>query len=315
MKILVTGGAGQIGADLLPYLEARGASLAVFDLADRQERGRSSLRWYRGSVTDGAEVARVVAEFAPEVIYHLAAVLSAKGEKDPHLTWAVNLEGTRNVLEACRNFRVRQLIFASTIAVFGPGLPDPVPNEVSLRPTTMYGVTKVAGELLGEYYRRKWGLDFRGVRFPGLISAGVPGGGTTDYSLHMYVDGVRHGRYECFVGPESTVPLMYMPDGLRALTELSDAPAGRLKRSLYNIAAMSPTAAEIAEAVKRRVPGVAITFRSDPVRQAILDSWPRRVDDTRAREEWGWKPRFDLASMSDDLVPKVRAMFAAAPPR
>jgi threonine 3-dehydrogenase len=223
------------------------------------------------------------------------------------------MDGTHNALEAARLFGVRQLLFASTIAVFGPGLPDPVPNEVSLRPATIYGVTKVAGELLGDYYRTKWGLDFRGVRFPGLINAGVPGGGTTDYALWMYIDAVRHGRYRCYVGPESTVPMMYMPDALRALSELAAAPRESLRRSVYNIAAMSPTAREFADAVKRRVPKAEFTFAPDPRRQAILDSWPKRLDDSCARAEWGWKHRFDLESMSDDLLPKVRAMLAAGP--
>jgi threonine 3-dehydrogenase len=226
----------------------------------------------------------------------------------------VNLEGTHHVLEAARLFGVRQVFFTSTIAAFGPGLPDPVGDDVPMRPTTMYGVTKVAGELLGEYYRTRWGLDFRGVRFPGLISAGEPGGGTSDYALHMYVDGVRRGAYEAFVRPDSTIPIMYMPDAIRAMTELSAAPASRLRRSIYNIAAMSPTAREIADAVAARVPGVSITFRSDPVRQAILDSWPRRLDDSAARADWGWRPRFDLGAMSDDLIAALRGGAPAGAP-
>jgi threonine 3-dehydrogenase len=236
--------------------------------------------------------------------------LSATGEEFPHRAYTVNMDGTRNLLEAARLFDVRQVMYASTIAVFGPGLPDPVPNDVGLLPTTMYGVTKVAGELLGAYYRRKWDLDFRGVRFPGLINAGVPGGGTTDYALFMYVNGIRYGRYECYVGPESTVPMMYMPDALRALLDLSAAPREKLARCTYNIAAMSPTAEQFADAVRARVPGVEITYAVDPRRQAILDSWPQRVDDACARAEWGWSHEFDLDKMSDDLVPRIQAMFA-----
>jgi threonine 3-dehydrogenase len=259
-------------------------------------------------VDNQSELFDAVKDAAPEVMYHFAALLSATGEKVPHRAYAVNMEGTRNALEAARLFGVRQVMFASTIAVFGPGLPDPVPDDVPLQPSTIYGVTKVAGELLGSYYHRKWQLDFRGVRFPGLINAGVPGGGTTDYALHMYVDGIRHGKYECYVGPESTVPMMYMPDALRALVELSDAPAKSLRRCIYNIAAISPTAAEFARAVKTRVPGVEITYKVDPARQAILDSWPRRLDDSCARADWGWKAKYDLDRMSDDLVPKIRKM-------
>ncbi len=308
MRILITGGAGQVGTDLLHHLHARGARLSVFDIAAPPEGLPTDVRWYRGGVDTASELYDAVRDAGPEVMYHFAALLSATGEKVPHRAYAVNMEGTRNALEAARLFGVKQVMFASTIAVFGPGLPDPVPDDVPLQPSTIYGVTKVAGELLGAYYHRKWKLDFRGVRFPGLINAGVPGGGTTDYALHMYVDGIRHGKYECYVKPESTVPMMYMPDALRALVELSDAPAARLKRCIYNIAAISPTALEFAQAVKKRVPGVEITFKVDPVRQAILDSWPRRVDDGCARADWGWKAQYDLAKMSDDLVPKIRKM-------
>jgi threonine 3-dehydrogenase len=308
MKILITGGAGQVGTDLLHLLHGKGAQLSVFDLAPPPEGLPKEVRWYRGSVDNQSELYDAVKEAAPEVMYHFAALLSATGEKIPHRAYAVNMDGTRNALEAARLFGIRQVMFASTIAVFGPGLPDPVPDDVPLLPSTIYGVTKVAGELLGAYYHRKWNLDFRGVRFPGLINAGIPGGGTTDYALWMYVEGIRHGKYECYVSQESTVPMMYMPDALRALVELSSAPREKLRRSIYNIAAISPTAADFAKAVKTRVPGVEITFRSDPARQAILDSWPKRLDDSCARADWGWKAHYDLDRMSDDLVPKIRKM-------
>ncbi len=307
MRILVTGGAGQVGTDLIRLLASRGADVVVYDLAPTPEDLPDGVRWIRGDVCNASELYDCVQEVRPEVLYHFAAILSASGEKMPHRAYAVNQHGTYHALEAARLFGVRQLMFASTIAAFGPNLPDPVPNEVSLLPTTMYGVTKVAGEMLGNYYHEKWGLDFRGVRFPGLINAGVPGGGTTDYSLHMYVDGLKHGKYECYVGPESTVPMMYMPDALRAMVELSDAPRTRLGRCIYNIAAVSPTAAEFADAVRARVPGVEITFNVDPKRQAILDSWPNRVDDSCAREEWDWRHEYDLDRMSDDLIAKLRS--------
>jgi threonine 3-dehydrogenase len=307
MRILVTGGAGQVGTDLIAMLNARGEEVVVFDLSPAPSGLPEGVRWIRGDVTNTAELFDCVKEVRPEILYHFAAILSASGESMPHRAYSVNQDGTRNALEAARQFGVRQVMFASTIAVFGPGLPDPVPNEVQLKPTTMYGVTKVAGELLGNYYHEKWGLDFRGVRFPGLINAGVPGGGTTDYALHMYVDGLRHGRYECYVGPDSTVPMMYMADALRALVELSDTPRDKLKRCIYNIAAISPTADEFADAVRARVPGVEITYLVDPYRQGILDSWPKRVDDGCAREEWGWAHEFDLDNMSDDLIARLKA--------
>ncbi len=180
-----------------------------------------------------------------------------------------------------------------------------------MRPTTMYGVTKVAGELLGEYYQRKFGVDFRGVRFPGLINAGIPGGGTSDYALFMYVEGVRSGAYAAFCEPRAKIPFMYMPDALRAIIELAEAPREKLTRSIYNIAAVTASAEEFADAVRARVPGVDLTFEPVPALQAILDSWPDELDDSAARADWGWHHEYDLDKMSDDLITQVRAMLEA----
>ncbi len=308
MKILLTGAGGQIGSDLITALGAQGHRLVATDLKPRPST--ADIAWRALDVVDAAAVDQLIAEEAPEVVYHLAAILSATGEKNPALAYAVNQTGTWNVLEACRTRGVRQLLFCSSIAVYGPGLPDPTPDDVALRPTTMYGVTKAAGEMLCEYYRAKRGLDCRGVRFPGLISASLPGGGSTDYALFMYVDGVRVGSYQAFARADTRVPLMYMPDGVRALLELAAAPADRLTRAIYNIAGFSPRADEIAASVARAVPGVAITYQPDPLRQGILDSWPRALDDTCARRDWGWAPRYTLDQMTEDLVPKIRELLS-----
>jgi threonine 3-dehydrogenase len=186
---------------------------------------------------------------------------------------------------------------------------ESTPDDAPHHPTTMYGVNKASGELLGSYYHKRYGFDFRAVRFPGLISAAIPGGGTSDYALFMYVDAVRIGAYEAFCRPDTVIPLMYMPDALRGLVELSEAEASRLTRRVYNIAAFSPRADEIATTVAERVSGAKITFRVDPRRQAILDSWPRVLDDSNARRDWGWAPEFDLEQMSDDLVPRIRELL------
>src|SRR6185295_16475215 len=218
-----------------------------------------------------------------------------------------------NVLEACRRFQTKpRLIFTSTIAAFGPGLPDPVPNEVSMRPTTMYGVTKVAGELLGEYYHEKYKLDFRCVRYPGLISAGTPGAGTSDYALFMYVNGMRDGHYASFCKADTRIPFMYMPDAIRATVELALADRAKLTRCTYNIAAMSPRADEIAASVVKGVAPQTVAITFDPVewRQKILDSWPRALDAKCAAADWGWKAEFNLDAMTRDMVPKVRDMIA-----
>lgn len=310
MKILVTGAGGQIGADLVGTMVARGHDVLATDITLPDPGRRASCEWTHLDVTDSAEVDAVFAAAKPGVVFHLAAILSARGEAEPALAYRVNQTGTYHVYEACRAHDVGQLLFTSSIAVYGPGLPDPTPDEVPLHPTTLYGVTKVSGELLGEYYRHRYGLDVRGVRFPGLLSAELPGGGTSDYSLLMYTDGIRLGRYEAFCHPDTRIPLMYMPDAVRALIELANAPRENLRRSVYNIAAFSPTAAEIAEAVERAIGHVDITFVSDPHRQAILDSWPRALDDSAARADWDWQPEFDLESMTADLVSKIRALLS-----
>lgn len=311
-KVLVTGAGGQVGLDLLRALQACGDQVFASDLALPAADARLGVPWSSLDVTDAAQVDARLAEVRPDVVFHLAAILSATGERDPLRTYGVNQGGTLNVLEAARKFGVRQLVFTSTIAVFGPGLPPLVGDDVPLRPTTMYGVTKVAGELLGEYYARRHGLDFRAVRFPGLLSAVLPGGGTSDYAPLMYYESLRTGRYQAFCRSDTQIPLMYMPDALRALVELSAAPRERLGRCVYNIAAFSPTAREIADEVARVVPGAVITFEPDPARQAILDSWPRALDDSCARHDWAWRPAWDLATMSDDLAPKLAALAAAA---
>lgn len=311
MKVLVTGAGGQVGLDLLRILQARGDEVHASDVNPPGEEHRHGVPWHRLDVTSAIDVEALFATLRPEVVFHLAAILSARGEQDPMRTYAVNQGGTVNVLEAARKHATRQVVFTSTIAAFGPPLPALVPDDVALHPTTMYGVTKVAGELLGDYYFRRYGLDFRAVRFPGLLSAVLPGGGTSDYAPLMYYEALRVGHYEAFCRPDATIPLMYMPDGLRALVELSAAPRERLTRCVYNVAAFSPTADQIADEVRRVVPGADITFKPDPARQAILDSWPRALDDSLARRDWGWHPEYDLPRMTTDLLPKLRALLPA----
>jgi threonine 3-dehydrogenase len=314
MKILLTGAGGQIGHDLIGALVAQGHDLVSTDLAPRPpSHAHAGGEWQRLDVTDPAAVQHTFTETRPDLVFHLAAILSARGEIDPRLAYDVNQTGTWNVLEACRRAKVNRLIFTSSIAVFGPPpsgpLPDPTPDDCALHPTTMYGVTKVSGELLCSYYRNRYGIDCRGVRFPGLISAAMPGGGSSDYALFMYVDGVRKGGYEAFARADTRIPLMYMPDGVRALLELALAPRDAVKRCIYNIAAMSPRADEIAKSVQRQLPNARFTYTPDPVRQAILDSWPKSLDDAAARRDWGWKPKYDLDGMTDDLVPRIRRML------
>lgn len=314
MKAFITGAGGQIGYDLIDSLLGAGTDVIASDVAEHPAHRHSGAKWMRLDVTDAGAVEAALREHAPDIVFHLAAILSATGEKDPTLAYAVNQTGTWNVLEGCRKAGVAKLMFTSSIAVFGPlpgqPLPDPAPDDLALRPTTMYGATKAAGELLCDYYSRRWNVDCRGVRFPGLISAAMPGGGSSDYALFMYVDGIRYGRYEAFCRPDTRIPLMYMPDGVAALLQLAAADRKSLTRCIYNIAAFSPRADEIAASVRRAVPGLDITYKPDPLRQRILDSWPAALDDTSARHDWAWKPTYSLDAMTDDLVPRVRKMLA-----
>ncbi len=314
MKILLTGAGGQIGHDLIGALATEHEVIST-DLAPRppSHAHASGASWLGLDVTDAEATERLFDKVKPDLVFHLAAILSARGEKDPKLAYDVNQTGTWNVLEACRKSGVKRLLFTSSIAVFGPPpsgpLPDPTPDDVALHPTTMYGVTKVAGELLCAYYTKKFDVDCRGVRFPGLISAAMPGGGSSDYALFMYVDAVRKGGYDAFARPDTRIPLMYMPDGVRALLELAMADRAKLTRSIYNIAAFSPRADEIATSVQRVIPEAKFSYNPDPRRQSILDSWPKALDDSAARRDWGWKPKYDLDGMTDDLVPRVRRML------
>ncbi len=314
VRTLVTGAGGQVGLDLIRALLERGDEVHGSDLAPRPAAAGdlpAELPWHQLDVTDAEQVRAHFEELRPDRVFHLAAILSARGEVDPALTYRVNQGGTYNVLEACRLTGVRQMMFTSTIAVFGPGLPETVADDVALHPTTMYGVTKAAGELLGEYYFARYGLDVRGVRFPGLISASIPGGGSSDYVVFMYIDGVRKGAYEAFCRPDTRIPLMYMPDGVRALLELSAAERSKLSRCIYNIAAFSPTASEIADTVAAALPsGAEFSFAPDPSRQRILDSWPSALDDRNARNDWGWAHRYDLPGMTTQLLPEIRELLA-----
>ena len=311
MKILLTGASGQIGADLVAALVETGHAVVATDIALPPDAGARGAQWARLDITDRAQVDEVIAHHRPDTVYHLAAILSATGERNPQKTYDVNQTGMYNVLEASRSLGVRQLMFTSTIAVYGPGVPDPAPEDVALRPTTMYGVTKASCEMLCDYYWQRYGFDARGVRFPGLISASLPGGGTSDYALFMYYDGCGRGSYEAFCRSDTRIPLMYMPDALRSLLELSAAPRESLSRCTYNVAAFSPTAEQIADSVRRAVDGVNITFAPDPARQRILDSWPKALDDASARADWGWAPAYDLEQMTADLVPKIREILRA----
>lgn len=309
--ILITGASGQVGQALAETLLQKGAPIEVCDILPKPVNHPifADIPWHVVDIRERAAVQELITTMKPSRVFHLAAILSARGESDPEQAYEINQTGTYNLLQACQQNGVSQFIFASTIAVFGPGVSVPVADDAPLQPTTMYGVTKASCELLGQYYARHYGLDFRALRFPGLISATLPGGGTSDYAPLMYIEAIRSGYYQAFCRPDTRIPLMYMSDAMRALSELADAPKDRLSRCVYNIRAFSPSAEEIAAAIREHLPQAQLTFQSDPVRQAILDSWPQDLDDRNARHDWHWQPRYDLKQMTTDLMQKFQKLI------
>jgi nucleoside-diphosphate-sugar epimerase len=260
-------------------------------------------------VTDREAVEKLIRRHGITVIYHLAAKLSAVGEHNPQAAWKVNMDGLLHVLEAARVCGVSQVFWPSSIAAFGPESPrDQAPQETVMRPTTMYGITKFAGELLADYYVRKYGLDVRSVRLPGVISSEAPpGGGTTDYAVEIFHAAVRGETYVCFVREDTVLPMIYMPDCIRAILELMAADRERLeRRNGFNLAAMSFSAGDLAAKIKKHIPEFACVFQPDE-RQAIADSWPRSLDDSAARHQWGWRPEYDLSRMTIDMLEKLEA--------
>ena len=316
MRILVTGATGQIGSELTLALRRRYGSenvVAAFHRTPLPPPLKDSGPSVRLDVTDRAELEEAVRKYKPNAIYHLAAILSAKGEENPAAAWRVNLGGLYNVLEVARAGGVRQVFWPSSIAVFGPKTPkDNTPQDTILCPTTMYGVTKVAGEYLCDYYARRFRLDVRGVRYPGIISSETPpGGGTTDYAVEMFYAAVKGERYTCFVRPDTVLPMMYMPDCLKAAIQLMEAdPSSLTRRADYNVAAMSFSAEELAAEIRKHVPSFQVEYRPD-FRQEIADSWPRSIDDSAAREDWGWEPSYDLSRMVEDMLARLKRRLQA----
>lgn len=315
-RILVTGAAGQIGSELTPALRELHGSAHVVASDLRPLTPNSPLSdgpFELLDVRDRELLHRLITKHKVDVVYHLAAILSATGEANPQLAWDVNINGLVNVLEVARAAGVRRVFCPSSIAVFGPETPrDPAPQLTVLHPSTVYGLTKVAGELLGDYYVQRYGLDVRGLRYPGIISSETPpGGGTTDYAVDIFYQALRSGKYTCFVRPDTVLPMMYMPDCTRATLALMDADASRLTRHCdYNVAGASFSAAQLAAEIRRHIPAFACSYEPD-FRQAIADSWPRSIDDAAARADWDWRPAFDLATMTADMIRRLGPRLAA----
>ena len=313
-RILVTGAFGQIGTELTMALRKRYGNnnvVAVGHKTNPSENLANSGPYGYVDVTKRESVEEYVKKYDIDTIYHLAAILSAAGEKNPQLTWDVNMNGLYNILEIAREGKMTQVFWPSSIAVFGPETPrENTPQETVLRTRTMYGVTKVAGELLCNYYVRRFGLDVRGVRYPGIISSeALPGGGTTDYAVAIFYEAIKHRTYTCFVREDTVLPMMYMPDCIKATVDLMEADPTRLKHHAdFNLAGMSFSAGELAAEIKRHIAEFTCEYKPD-FRQEIADSWPRSIDDSTAREEWGWKPSYNLITMTKDMLDKLSRRY------
>ncbi len=309
-NLLVTGAVGQIGSELTLELRKR---YGAENVVATGHRTKPSAALYDSGpfeyidVTQRETLEAIVDRYQIDTIYHMAAILSAVGEQRPLVAWNVNMNGLHNVLEVARQHGMTRVFCPSSIAVFGPETPrDNTPQETVLRPTTMYGVSKVAGELLCDYYVRRFGLDVRGVRYPGIISSEtLPGGGTTDYAVAIYYEAIVNKRYTCFVREDTVLPMMYMPDCIKGTIDLMEADFGRLKHhSDFNMASMSFSAGDLAAEIKKHISEFVCEYVPDS-RQAIADSWPCSLDDSAAREEWGWAPAYDLAAMTSDMLEKL----------
>lgn len=306
-RVLVTGALGQIGSELTLSLKDRyGADnvIATDIQPDTKKMVSGDVPFALLDVLKLEMVDEVIQKYRVNTVYHLAALLSAVAERKPREGWDINMGGLLNVLDAARVNKC-SVFFPSSIGAFGPSTPqDGTPQDTIQRPESMYGVTKVAGELLCDYYFKRFGVDTRGVRFPGIISNGtLPGGGTTDYAVEIFYEAIKKRRYTCFLKQGTSLDMMYMPDAIKAAVGVMEADPARLKhRNSFNVTAMHFTPEILEEAIRKHLPEFTMEYRVDPMRQRIADSWPNYMDDSAAREEWDWRPDYDLAAMTADMI-------------
>lgn len=306
--VLVLGSGGQIGTELVSNLRAKyGVENVV--ASDIKAPAQSEGIFEVIDVLDAQRIFEVVKKYNVKQVYLLAAMLSATGEKFPDKAWKLNMESLLHVLDLAKEKHIDKMYWPSSIAAFGPTTPKVnTPQKTITEPTTVYGISKLAGERWCEYYFNKYGVDVRGLRYPGLIShTSLPGGGTTDYAVDIFYEALKNKSYQCFLNETTTLPMMYMPDAIRATIEIMEAPAEQIKiRSCYNLAAISFNPAEIAAEIKKHIPEFAISYAPD-FRQDIADSWPQVIDDTDARKDWNWKHQYDLAAMTKDMLENLKS--------
>ena len=308
-KVLVVGAGGQIGVELVAALRMTYGTNQVIasDIRDAHPLLMDGPYEKLNAMDADAMLALIRKEGITQV-YLLAALLSATGEKDPKKAWEINMQSLLQLLDMGVQEKLSKIYWPSSIAVFGGTTPtEHTPQKTIIEPATVYGISKYAGELWAQYYNRRWGLDVRSLRYPGLISwKSQPGGGTTDYAVEIYHEALQHGHYTCFLSADTYLPMMYMDDAIRATIELMEAPAEQIKsRMAYNLSAMSFSPAEIAEVIRLHLPEFTIDYAPD-FRQQIADGWPKSIDDSAARADWGWKHRFDLNAMTADMLCHLR---------
>ncbi len=309
-KILVIGASGQIGVELTMALRKMygNANVVASDLREQNPLLEGTGPYVSLDVMNKEMLHVQVIRQNITQIYLLAAILSATGEKNPNLAWNLNMQGLLNVLDIAREEKLTKVYWPSSIAVFGPTSPkENCPQQTIIEPTTVYGISKYAGEFWCNYYHQRFGVDVRSLRYPGLISyKSAPGGGTTDYAVEIYHDALADGKYECFLKEDTYLPMMYMPDAIRATIELMEAPKSEISiRTSYNLGGMSFSPKEIAASIQKHIPDFTIQYKPD-YRQQIADSWPQSIDDTVANRDWGWKTEYDLDAMTADMLLNLR---------
>lgn len=308
-KILVTGATGQIGGDLISELSRIYGKDKVIGSARRKDPlDLDCNRYYSMDCRNLDDFYRIAKEEKVDTILHLAAILSAKGEEDPNLLWDINVNGLYNALEVSKEIGA-SLFVPSSIGAFGPSTPkDKTPQNTIQRPTTAYGVSKVTGELLCDYYHQKYGLDTRGVRFPGLIShKTLPGGGTTDYAVHIYYEAIKNKHYTSFIDKGTYMDMMYMPDAIDSIIKLMEADPDKLiDRNAFNVSSMSFEPEDMKRSIQKYIPEFTMDYDVDPIRQSIADSWPNSLDTSQAKLQWGFKPRYDLDAMTKDMLDNLK---------
>lgn len=309
-KILVIGASGQIGVELTLALRKQygNNNVVASDLREENPLLKGTGPYVSMDVMNKEMLHVQVIRQNITQIYLLAAILSATGEKNPNLAWHLNMQGLLNVLDIAREEKLHKVYWPSSIAVFGPTSPKVMcPQQTVIEPSTVYGISKYAGEFWCNYYFQRYGVDVRSIRYPGLISyKSAPGGGTTDYAVEIYLEALEQKKYNCFLSEDTYLPMMYMPDAIRATLELMDAPADQISvRTSYNVAGMSFSPKEIAASIQAYIPDFSITYKPDS-RQAIADSWPQSIDDSVANKDWGWKPQYDLSLMTKDMLNNLR---------